>query len=309
MKILIHIILLLLTIKSFGQNVLYYKTVGKTNVHYIEISREKIIIYNLGWTVDKAESGPIINNIDTLIKKDSNTFLGATYTIRVDNNKYLLNSPKFKSQEIIIESNLEKVYTELNNAYCLSSYFKLSNNLNKEFPMYHYSFRNGFYAWNIVANKSISPKIYKLNIDKTINLLYDSISSKQRTFTNTTNYILNNASLKNYNTLRDSLKTLPIDCKPNCGYFDKAVYSLSKSNPENIFKIIEDFPSSTTLIYFAVSNDKKLTKQIKSINIVSDAKKKFMVEYKNFNKFGLKTIGTGALSLGVLIGIIALINR
>lgn len=293
-----------LTNQIFGQTSVFYKTVRKKNFHYIEFKTDKVLVYKMGWYIDKAGSGPAITLTDTLFKNEQLNYQGKIYSLKQVENKFTLQSDKLKPLQVEQETNFEKVNTELNNAYCLKSYFDLSDKLNNEFPLNHYTFRNGYYAWRDRTDKSVNHTKFIEQTDKTIKQIYDSTSLKQTTYIRTTNFILNNLAQVSYSTLIDSIKTLPIDWKPQSGYFDKVVYQMTKSKPEYFYKLLQDFPSSKTLIYYAINHDKDIVKQLKQVQGYDNLKKEFFKDYKFGKTMGIKTIATYAVFGGLLTWLI-----
>jgi hypothetical protein len=266
MKIKVIFILIFFTCsQTYGQNISYYATVKKYELNYIEVNEDIVKIYEIGFVLDKAGSGPVINKTDTLIKITENEFKGSFYCFNSKDHKYLLQIKKNKKLPVKLLQEKDSVLTILNHAYYLKSYFLLSDSLNKKFPLQHYTFRNGFYAWNRLAHKNYSQIEFIKNTNNEIENIYDSIFNQQTKFTNTKNYIVKNAKELDYSKLRDSLKELPIEYKSSSWYFGEAVYHISKANPRNFYQILEDFPTDKTIIYFAVSDDKSLVKEIKRI--------------------------------------------
>jgi hypothetical protein len=248
MRLSIIILTLLVSTNIFGQNT-FLKTTGKNNLHYLELSNDNVLVYKMGRYFDKAGSGSAIILTDTLILTKENEFKGKQYSLIKIETYYTLLAENGKEYEAEPENDLKKVNSELNNAYYLKSYFGLSDKLNNEFPLYHYTFRNGYYAWEKHLNKTICQNEFIEQTDKEIAIIYDSISRKQAEFTKTTIFITDNVSQANYTTLKDSISTLPIDYRPQSGYFDKSVYQISKANPENFYKLLQDFPTSVKLIW------------------------------------------------------------
>jgi len=261
---------------SLGQNKIYYKTAKKQNFHYVELNNEFAVVYKMGSYLDKAGTGSAISNIDTLIKTSEQEFKGSNYLLSNQLNHFYLQSANAKKTNLIIEPDLSKVNTELNNAYFLKSYFDLSDKLNKEFPLYHYSFRNGYYAWNKLSERNTNHDEFIKRTDKEIKIVYDSISNKQKQLTNTANFIKENASKIDYSILKDSLSKLPIEYCPQSCYFSKSVYHIAKANPNNFYRILEDFPSNKTIIYFAVDDDKEVIKQLKQVQGFDKLKKEYL---------------------------------
>lgn len=211
---------------------------------------------------------------------------------------------KGKKHQTEPEEDLNKVNGELNNAYCLKSYFDLSDKLNKEFPLSHYTFRNGYYVWERHPNKTINHNRFIEQTDKEILMIYDSISRKETALIKTTNFITDNVGKANYSILKDSIRTLPIAYQSQSGYFDKSVYRMVKANPEYFYQLLQDFPTSKTFIYFAVDHDKELIKQLKQVQGYDDLKKEFLKDYKFGKSMPYKTIGIYAIFAGLLIWLI-----
>jgi hypothetical protein len=304
MKYIITISFILLSIQLFGQTSTYYKTIGKKNFHYVEFIDNKAIVYKMGRYLDKAGTGTAITFRDTLYKISQQEYKGTNYSLIKVDDKYIVHNEKSKKQQIEQENNLDKVNTDLNNAYCLKSYFDLSEKLNKEYPLNHYTFRNGYYAWTNRVDKSINHTNFIEQIDKTIKHIYDSISTNQIKFTRTTEFIIRNIKKQNYSILKDSLKTLPINWRPQSGYFDKSVYQLVKSNPEYFYKLLQDFPNDKKFIWFAVDSDKELVKQLKQVQGYDELKKEFLKDYKFGKTMGYRIIGTYAVIAGLLTWLI-----
>ncbi|MBN2613755.1 MAG: hypothetical protein JXB00_19515 [Bacteroidales bacterium] len=304
MKSSITILTLFVSFQIFGQDISFLKTTGNKNLHYLELRTENVVIYKMGHYFDKAGSGSAIFLTDTLIVTKENEFKGKLYTLIRNNAHYLLISDKGKKHETEPENDINKVNFELNNAYCLKSYFDLSNKLNKEFPLNHYTFRNGYYAWEKQPNKTINHNSFIEQTNKEIGIIYDSIFLKQMVLTKTTAYISENVGQANYSILKDSINALPIDYRPQSGYFDKSVYQMAKSNPEYFYKLLQDFPTSKKFIYFAVDHDKELVKDLKRVHGYDDLKKEFFKEYKYGKTMPYRIIGTYAIITGLLTWLI-----
>lgn len=301
----IAILILLISFQVFGQHISFFKTKGKKDLHYLEFNGEKnVIVFKMGTYFDKAGSGPAIILKDTLILTNENEFKGKHYTLSKNGSSYTLVTTKGEKHETEPEKDLNKVNSELNNAYCLKSYFNLSDKLNKEFPLYHYTYRNGYYAWQKQPDKTMGHDKFTAQTDREIIKIYDSISKKQKAFINTTNFIAENAERAEYSMLKDSINTLPVDYKPQSGYFDRSVYMMAKSDPEYFYKLLQDFPASKTFIYFAVDHDKALVKKLRQVRGYDGLKKEFFKEYKYGKTIFYRVAGTYAVMAGLIIWLI-----
>ncbi|MBK6836317.1 MAG: hypothetical protein IPG89_19470 [Bacteroidetes bacterium] len=299
MKLLILILSILTSLQISGQNSTFLKTNDKKNLHYLELGSDNVKVYKMGRFYDKAGVAPSIIQTDTLVFITESEFKGKFYTLLKNKAFYTLIANNGKQFQLEPESEL-KVNTELNNAYCLKSYIDLSHKLNSEFPLNRFTFRNGYIAWEKQANKSVNHNEFVQQIDKEIVVVFDSISKNQNAFTKTTNFILDNVGQGSYPVLKDSLSKLPIDYKPRSGYFDKAVYQMVNSNPENFYKLLQDFPSSKTFIYFAVDYDKELVKKLKEVQGYDLLKKEFFKDYRYRKSMPYRIFGTYAAAAGFI---------
>jgi hypothetical protein len=257
----------------FGQDVAFFKATGKKDLHYLEFSDGNVKVYKMGLHYDKAGSGAAIILTDTLFLFKGEEFKGKHYTLFKNGIHYTLVADNGKKYAAEPEDDLNKVNSELNNAYYLKSYFDLSDKLNREFPLNHYSFRNGYYAWQKHPGKTISHNKFMKQTDKETASIYDSIFIKQTALIRTTSFITDNVGHEEYSNLKDSISTLPNDYRPQSGYFDKSVYHMAKSNPEYFYRLLQDFPERKTLIYHAVQNDKELVEELRHIQGYDDLKR------------------------------------
>ena len=303
MRLSIIILTLFISFQIFGQNSTFLKTTDRKNLHYIKLCNNNVVVYKMGRYFDKAGTGPAILKTDTLVFTIQNEFKGKFYTLLKNETFYTLISNNGKKYQTKPESEL-KINTELNNAYWLKSFFDLSDKLNKEFPLYHYTFRNGYYTWEKQPDKFINHDKFIAQTEKKMEIIYDSISKKQNAFTSTTNFIMANAGQISYSILKDSICTLPIDYRPQSGYFDKSVYQMTKANPEYFYKLLQDFSTSKKFIYFAVDQDKELVKQLKQVQGYDDLKKEFLKYYKFGKTMPYRIIGTYAIIAGLLTWLI-----
>jgi hypothetical protein len=304
MKLYITILALFVTLQLFGQNITFFKTTGKKNLHYLEFSNDNVKVYKMGSYFDKAGSGSAIILIDTLMMTGENEFKGEQFTLKKNNTHYTLVTENGKEYETEPENDLNRVNSELNNAYYLKSYFDLSDKLNREFPLNHYTFRNGYYAWQKQPNKTISHNKFIVQTDKEIAKIYDSIYIEQAALIRTTNFITEKVGQVNYSILKDSISKLPIDYRPQSGYFDNSVYKMVKSNPEYFYKLLQDFPKSKTFIYSAVDHDKELVKELKRVDGYDNLKKEFIKDYKYGKTMSYRIIGTYVIIAGLLTWLI-----
>ncbi len=302
----LHILILTLIVSSqiLGQDLTYFKTIGNKNLHYLEFNNNDVKVYKMGLYYDKVGSGSAILLIDTLMPIGDSEFRGKQFILIRNSTHYTLVADNGKEYKAEPEHDLNKVNSELNNAYCLKSYFDISEKLNREFPLNHYTFRNGYYAWKKQPNKTMSHYEFIEQTDKEIERIYDSISIEQNALIRTTNFIIENVGQINYSILKDSISTLPIDYRPQSGYFDKSVYQMTKTNPEYFYKLLLDFPEDKKYIYSAVDRDKELVKELKQVQGYDVLKKEFLKDYNYGKTMAYKTTGAYVIIVGLIVWLI-----
>lgn len=304
MKAAITILTLFISFQIFGQAVVFFKTTGKKNLHYLEFKKDSVKVYKMGFYVDVAGEGSAIILTDTLVFTKENEWRGSQYRLTRKENQYTLLSRSGKAYKTEPETNMDKVNTELNNAYYLKSYFDLSKKLNKEFPLNYFSFRNGYSAWHKQPNKAIGHDQFCTQTDKEMASMYKSISGKHTALTKTTDFIINHAKDVDYSILKDSIRTLPMEYQSQSRYFDNSVYQTVKTNPVYFYKLLQDFPTGKRLIYSAVNHDKELVQQLKQVQGYDALKKEFFKDYKFGKTILYKIVGMYAIIAGLLTWLI-----
>ncbi len=298
---------LLSLVTCFAHTKTYYRTTKAIYLHYVVMTNETAIVYQIGSYKDKGGSGPAIIRTDTLSKFAEHEWKGNLYTIGTEGDDLLLRSNKYKEFHLEKVTDTERVNRELNHAYYLSSYFEVCRRLNKEFPLNHYSFRDAFYIWDRLDTKHYPHYDFVAYTNKENSILYDTASERQTILTRTTNFIKQNAAKLNYAQLRDSLKSLPQVYRPQSAYFHESVYAIVKANPENFYKILQDFPANKTIIYFAIDDDKELIKQIRNVNGYDRLKKEFVKDYNLGRSMPYRVFGMYALVGGLVV--LLLVNQ
>ena len=298
MRKYLFIILTLICCHAFGQNPVFYKTTKKHNLYLIEMSGEIAKIYKMGIYHFKWPD-TIIIKLDTLKRNIENKFKGNTYEINKKNEDLIL---KIEHSKTLITEIIEDkaAFLTLNKAYYLKSYFDMSDSVYNKFPLTKDLYRNRYNAWNNLANKSYNHNGFKQKIDREIQTISDSIFNIQTRLIQTTDFITSFVKKVNYSVLRDSVKELIINNRPQSGYFDKSVYQMAKTNPEYFHKLLQDFPKSKELIYFSVEQDKELIKQLKQVQGYEDLKKEFLKHYRFGKSMPYRGVGMYALFIGLI---------
>lgn len=280
MKHTIIIILLLNYLFASGQDnggKHLFQTNSKTHLYYVDLSNTDGKVYTMGGYLDKAGEGYSLRSTDTLFRQTDGTYTGNNIQIATESNKLYLVTESKKTKKFLLETveSLNAANHNLNNAYYLDHYFKMSDELNKMYPLNHHSFRNGFYAWEALPNKDIDYLQFRDFANKRLKEIQDSISKIQDSYVALSNYIIQNIKTLHYDVLRDSLTKLPAEYKSLSWYYGTVINEVARQRPEYFFKLAEDFPANRHLIFFAPENNKDVIAGLRAVEGHDEIKKAF----------------------------------
>ncbi len=301
--------LLLFYLFSAGQDSLsktFFQTNSKAHLYYVDLKYSAAYVYEIGSYLDKAGTGYSIRNTDTLTRQPANNYVGkATKLINENNKSYLITELK-KTKTFLLDpvKNLEVVNSNLNNAYYLDNYFKMSDELNKTYPLNHHSFRNGFSTWEKLLNKEVDYLQFREFAIKQLKEIKDSIGYLQERYTKLTNYVIQNAGTIAYDTLKDSLMKLPADYRSLSGYYGTIINVVAKQRPGYFFKLAEDFPNNRGLIFSAVEDNKEVVQGLKYVDGHNEIKKELFKDRSFGRTMPYRILGTYIIIGGLLTWLI-----
>jgi hypothetical protein len=287
---------------THGQETIYLQSIGRSRLYYVSLNKSFAAVFKMGTYLDVGGNGYSLTLTDTLIKQSNDEYIGKTTKIVRKNNRFYLTTEPTKLKQFSLDTINDKsaVFQNLNNAFYLDTYFKMTDELNKKYPLNHYPFRNGFYSWKELKNKEVDPLRFRILATSSISKLKDSVSQLQDNYLALTNYLIVNLRSLEYQSLSDSLKKLQKEYRPYSWYFGSVVKETAKQKQEYFFRIAEDFPDQEALIFSAVEDDNKIVDNLREIEGHDATKKKFLKE-RRFNKTILyRVIGTYAI-LGGLV--------
>jgi hypothetical protein len=261
---------LLFTVNLFGQ-------ITKPNLYEVSKAFKKIytdhhenfiVAFDMASYLDKAGSGSSIRKADTLFLQSDKSYKGKEFKIEnITSQLYItsLTEKKSKKYKLNICENIKIASQDLNNAYYLDCYFAMSERLNKKYKLNHFSFRNGFYSWEKVANKEINYIEFRKIADNEIQKTEDSISKRQEQLLSQTKYLVDNIEKLTYAEFKDSISKIPAEFPYQSSYYRTTVSEISKIKQDYVFSLYKDFPNNRALIEFAVEKDKTLVKKLKAM--------------------------------------------
>jgi hypothetical protein len=278
------------------------QTNSKMHLYYVELGNFAATVYTMGSHLDKAGTGYSIRKTDTLTRQPDGSYAGSTSRITRENNRlYLVTElKKTKKHSIDTVTSLAVFNNNLNNAYYLDSYFRMSRELNKAYPLYSHSFRDGYRTWKDIQNKELDYLQFREFADDHIKNIRDSISRLQEKHTALTNYLIQNISTLEYNTLKDSLAKLPPEYAYQSSYYRTVMNAAATQKPEYFFRLAEEFPAHRRLIFSSVENDKEVLSRMKAVEGHDKIKKEFFRERKFEKSIPYKVIGAYAALAGLI---------
>lgn len=299
------VLLLLNYLPVLAQNDLgraFLRTSSKMHLYYVDLDNSAAKVYEMGRHLDKGGTGYSIIRTETLTRQPDGNYSGnASSIIREKDRLYLISGDK-KARKFGMDTvrSLSVFNTDMNNAYYLDSYFRMSRELNKDYPLYSHSFRNGYYTWKDLPNKELHYLQFREFADNHIKNIRDSIGRVQARNTALTNYIIQNISTLEYNTLKDSLAKLPPEYAGQSRYYSLAINAAAAQRPEYFFRLAEDFPANKSLIFFSVDNNKEVFSRMKAVEGHDKIKKEFFKEKKFERSIPYKVIGIYAAAAGLI---------
>jgi hypothetical protein len=305
--LLLFLFTLKLSILNGQTNKFYLSSTSFRTVFYVDLEENQATVFKLGKWMDNAGEGYGIIFSDTIIKQtDSSNLLfqgKKTQLQRINGKLYLIENLNKKPKRIEVDTvgNTDLLNSKLNNAYWWDNFFRLSNEINSEFALYHYSFRNGFRLWQSFNNKLNPYTNFKTFTDRKIKLLRDSISIIQNYYTELTNNLISNISTIDYPLLKESLSKLPVDYKPESWYFGTVINAVCNTRPELFFKLAEDMSGQKDKIFRIVEYDKGTIKRLKEADTNSPLKAEFFKWKRDDKLLTVKMMTIPTALCGLLI--------
>lgn len=292
----------------------YYTNKELRYFFYLAQQEKTMVVYRFGKYLDKAGTGPSLLFADTLTPQQHNNemqYVGKQ--VQLTQNKqpwqlYFTDGKRNKTVALhpIADTNL--VNGTLNNAYWLDHFVTMSKAINNAFPLYHYSFREGFGRWKLLDNKNMHPPHFRLYADGIINGIQDSVVNIQTRYATTTHYLMGHLVTMDYTALKDSMLKLPDNLYKEGRYFTQVANALAINRPEQYFQLAQDMPAQQSIIFDAVY-EKDLVKKLKAYPTHSPAKKAFIKRKKSDRNSLLSSLAAGVAGAALMVYSIYVLTR
>lgn len=277
------------------------QTKNKLHLYYVDMTNAIASVYEMGSYLDKAGRGFSIRLTDTLGRQADGSYLGQNSKIIAEHGQFFLVSG-LKNRKFPLDTVTSPgtACYNLNNAYYLDHYFDMSNELNRQYPLNHHSFRNGYFTWKELSNKEMDYVEFREFTHSKLKEIRDSIAAIQERYVALTNYIAQRIGNIDYNTLRDSLSELPAGYNYSSRYYGKIVNELALQRPDYFFRLAGDFPQNRGLIFNSVQENKETIRGLKGVEGYDTIKKEFFKERRFGRTLPYKIIGTYAVVGGII---------
>ncbi|MCA0381200.1 MAG: hypothetical protein LCH58_03490 [Bacteroidetes bacterium] len=277
----------------------FFQTGKKNQQHLVQLTPDTAFVYSIGIFYDKAGTGPAVSFTDTLLRHNANHYSGSRFSIMQDANALRLYKNKKESWPLMAVAD-STVYTILNEALLLKSYVLLSERINAAFPLQHYSFRNGFAAWDAWPAKAMPHPAFNTLLTSQLQLIYDSTAVMHNRHTKTLHFIQTTAGNISYETFKDSLQSLPKEYRSQSSYFYEAVNVVAKHHPVFVYQLAEDDPQDQSIIFMSVNHDKKLVAALQQVRGHDATRAAFIKDYKAGKRMPYLIVGVYLLLGGLL---------
>ena len=270
---------------------IWLSPVKKRYDYQVELNDKTGVVFGINYWMDKAGSGYTIGLTDTIARKSGTNgdYKGKNVSLENAQGKIFLivnGGRKPIRIEMDTSGNTNAARIRINNGYWWKSFIQLSDRVNNEFPLYHYSFRIGFDMWDSFKNKDAPYSDFFLFADEKIKRLSDSVRAIQIPYVLLTERLIDRASTIEYAALKDSLLLLPTVPIGNydessVNYFRRVIQAVGLTRPELFFKLAEDMPDKKDMIFSAATfgpDNKELIETLKSAKTNSPAKSEFFKE-------------------------------
>jgi hypothetical protein len=286
-KVITNILLIFFSVLASGQNnneKVFLASEGKYSKYYVEIDKNKGYVITLNSYIDKAGRYYVTTFLDTLFKSEDNNeflFIGSKskiQSINKETNIVIIEKLQEKIKSIKLDTiyDLNSAFIDINNGIWWNVFLEMCSEINKRFPLHHYSFRNGFGYWESFTNKNENFKSFQDFANNKAKFIKDSLTFLNTPLVDLTNELLLEIDTIKYDHLKVKLMKLPMDYKSNSWYFGKVLNALCNSRPEYFYKLVEDMPEKKEMLFRMADSDKNTRKKLKKVETDSPMKKEFI---------------------------------
>lgn len=317
MKHLIAIIpAFLYCLAAWGQNIAgrqFLQTNSKSYPYYVDLKGEEGKVYAIGGRIDVAGRGYTIWKTDTLQRQPDGSYTGRHFRIIREKDELYLVSTFRKTRKSLLDavkdSNLAN--NHLNNGYYLDHYIALSEELNKTYPLNHFTFRGAYFTWKALPEKEKEMDYlqFRAFADEKLTYIKDTTIAAQEKYIRLKNYIVQNIHSINYTALKDSLALLPAKYAGESRYYGMVIDTVAMRQPEYFFRLAEDLPEHRSLLLSCAVYNKQAHPGLESVEGHDEMKKVFFKERKSNRLAPFQGIGAAAIGAGLFIWIAIVFSR
>ena len=277
MKLLLLFLAMLATVfGAVGQEkMLFLQSDVKYKLHYIQVYPQFAFVYEMGSYLDKAGSGPSFIWSDSLNIDPGGGYSGKHSKLVLINDHLFLDTKVRISRRFFLVPVKDQVRAnrDLNNAYYLGEYFKMTDEFNHSHPLQHHSFRSAFNFWETNKSKELSHDDFRTIANAEIKIIRDSLETEHRHFELITDEIVKNIKSAGYDYIKERFEKLPAQYAGESRYLEIAVIETGFNHPEFIYRLAQDLPGKKVVMFYIISSNKKLKQLLKSVDGYEELKK------------------------------------
>lgn len=256
---------------------------------YVILKSDIAFVYTISFYFDKHSDvkKPYLNHTDTLTKKRAHSFVGTRCSLTQEKNTwYLTRVDKKKELKMLLDSikDVKNIHYKLNDAYYLATYFKMTKEIRKLYPLSDHHYTEAYHSWDNLPYKYTHYLSFRKLADNKIDALKHTLVQKLEQYESLKKFVTQNAKTASYETLRDTLSKLSSgkgwqqDIE-KWRYYLRTVHEIAEQRPEFFFRLAADLPDNQHDIFFSVDNhEKALLAKLKLAEADKSIKKKFFKE-------------------------------
>ncbi|MBN2682261.1 MAG: hypothetical protein JXR58_07115 [Bacteroidales bacterium] len=315
------ILLVFFSVLALGQNnneKVLLASEGKYSQYYVELDKNMGYLIALENYYSKAGRYYVATYIDTLAKSEDNNeilFIGNKSKIQLINkepNIVIMENlqESIKSLKLDTVNDTTYAFIDLNNGIWWSFFLEMCKEINTSFPLYDFSFYDGFGYWASFNNKNENYQSFQAIANNKATYIKDSLTVLNTPLVEITNELLFKIDTIKYDELKVKLMKLPMEYKSESWYFGTVLNALCNSRPEYFYKLVEDIPEKKEMLFGMADLDKSTRKKLKKVETNSPMQKEFIKYRRGETMFAIW--GTTIYTAGMIAfwgGIIYLIVK
>lgn len=250
----------------------WLQPVKKRYATVIEKEGDRYLVYRLGYWIDKAGNGYNLISTDTLTKIAvagnehwENSYLTlaktgeSTYMLEAPNGNQL-GGRKIELKPAVSGPTLQE---KVNNGYFWQNFSHLTDSLNKEWPLQHFRWRDGFIYWENFQSKDLPLREFEVVLQPLFQFIWDSVGDINKVYQRQLDYIRDNITSITLQAAVDTIKALPTWWGET--YLQKAALLIGNNRPELFFPLADADPARQGYYFYAIQEFDEVKEKLRQL--------------------------------------------